>query len=276
MMTLDEAILHIRRDPRFADLVRDAYLGPDVRDSADRFRSSAEFAEVDGLVGARIRGGVVLDLGAGNGIASRAFFDLGAARVVALEPNPSREVGLGAMRRLGLGPGMGAIGAVGERLPLRDATVDVVYARQALHHTRDLRRVARECARVLRRGGVFLACREHVVDDDAQRETFLRNHPVHRLAGGENAFPLATYLDAVASAGLDVRRVWRPWDSVINAFPAVRSAGELERYPRAYLETRWGRIGRWAGSLPGARSVVRAWLNRPLPGRLYSFMAVKM
>jgi hypothetical protein len=37
---------------------------------------------------------------------------------------------------------------------------------------------------------VLLATREHVVDDPAQHAEFLARHPVHQLAGGENAFSL--------------------------------------------------------------------------------------
>ena len=98
-MTIDEAIRALRNDPGSAALVRDAYLGRDVVDSIERFCASAEFAAVQALLGNRIAGATILDLGAGIGMASVAFRRAGAARVIAIEPDDSDEVGRGAMAR---------------------------------------------------------------------------------------------------------------------------------------------------------------------------------
>ena len=239
-MRLDDAVRQLRAEPAFADLVRDAYLGRDVADSARRFAASGEFAEVRALLGTALRRAVVADLGAGTGIASHAFLAHGATRAVALEPDPSDEVGQGAIRRLPGGEAIEIVAAYAERLPLANASTDIVYARQVLHHTRDLAAALRECARVLRPGGIFLACREHVVDDDTQLQRFLAEHPVHRLAGGENAYSLARYEGAITGAGLRLERTLGPWDSVINAFPAVRSGAELRELPRTKLRARLG------------------------------------
>ncbi len=157
------------------------------------------------------------------------------------------------------------IDAFGERLPLPDASVDIMYACQVLHHAQDLDRLMSEVARVLRPGGVMLACREHVVDDDGQLQLFLANHPVHQLAGGENAFPLPRYVAAIRAAG----------DSVINAFPAVRSTEELRGLPAERLRRRLGALGRLAGAIPGVQQLVWRRIRRPVPGRMYSFIAHK-
>jgi SAM-dependent methyltransferase len=272
-VTIDEAIRSLRQDPRYADLVRDAYLGRDVADSVRRFDASAEFQAVRAILGDRLGGATVLDLGAGTGIASVAFGRAGAGRVIAAEPDESDEVGRGAMARAGAD--FEVIDAVGERLPLPDASVDIVYARQVLHHAQDLERLMAEVARVLRPGGVMLACREHVVDDDGQLQLFLANHPVHQLAGGENAFPLPRYVAAIRAAGLVDLTVLDPWDSVINAFPAVRSAEELGRMPVERLRRRLGALGRLAGAIPGVQQLVWRRIRRPDPGRMYSFIAHK-
>ena len=132
-----------------------------------------------------------------------------------------------------------------------------------------------ESARVLRPGGVLLACREHVVDDAEQLRAFLAAHPVHQLAGGENAFTLDAYLHAIEAAGLVLERVLGPWDSVINAFPVVRNETELADVPRVVLQQRFGRIGRLAGSIPIVRRAVWARVRRPQPGRMYTFLAIK-
>jgi SAM-dependent methyltransferase len=273
-MTTDEAILHLRADPQYAQLIRDSYLEEDTRACVERFASSAEFAAVRALVRAKLEGGSVLDLGAGTGLASYALAQAGAARVYALEPDPSAVVGRGAIERLGLGPNVELLEAAGEEIPLPDGALDLVYARQVLHHITDLTRLMRECARVLKRGGLLLATREPVADDDEQLRTFLAEHPVHQLAGGEHAYRLDEYTGAIAGGGLRLRRVFGPYDTIINAFPEVQTQEELELLPRRTLEQRLGRLGALASALPGVKRVVRARLNRyPLPGRLYSFLA---
>ncbi len=272
-LTTEEAILRLRDDPRWAPSMRDSYLDADVAGAARRFEASGEFIATRDLLGERLRGATVLDLGAGTGIASRALAAAGAVCVVALEPDPSPVVGQGAIRVACADVGgVCVVGGTGESLPFRDAAFDVVYARQVLHHARDLRTLVAECRRVLRPGGVLLVCREHVVDDERQLRAFLEEHPVHQLAGGEHAFSLPTYLDAFASARLEVRAVLGPWSSVINAFPAVRSDAELGGHARRDFVARWGPLGRIALLLPGMERVARRQRDRPVPGRLFSFV----
>lgn len=274
-MTTEEAVLKLRDDPRFADLVRDAYLGPDVLGNAERFLASGEFAALLGILGDRLRGAAVLDVGAGTGIASYAFARSGAREVVALEPDPSEVVGQGAIRRLARGLPLTIATGFGEALPFPDGRFDVVYARQVLHHARDLDGLVAECARVTAPGGLVLATREHVVDDPAQLEAFLAAHPVHRLAGGEHAYPLAAYLAAFRRAGLRGPKVLGPYDSVVNAFPEIPDDATLRRYPTVLLERRLGALGRLASRVPGVTSIVRRLMDRPTPGRLYSFVGWK-
>jgi hypothetical protein len=122
---------------------------------------------------------------------------------------------------------------------------------------------------------VLLACREHVVENEREKKAFLDSHPVHRLAGGENAHALATYLAAIADGGLVLRALLGPWDSVINAFPMVRSAGELADYPARRLEERFGHVGRALSRVPGVTALVGWRIRRPRPGRMYSFLCSK-
>lgn len=272
-MTTEQAVLALRADPAYQALVTDSYLGSDVVDSARRFFESAEFAEVRSLLGSRLPGASVLDLGAGIGLASLAFVRCGAGRVVAVDPDPSDEIGRGAMRKLAPHGEFEIVDAVGESIPLPDDSMDLVYCRQVLHHARDLPGVLRECARVVKVGGVVLMCREHVVDDDDQLRQFLEQHDVNRLAGGESAHPLAEYLGAITDAGLDLDRVLGPWDSVINAFPQVRTEEELKGLPEAKLVRRIGRLGHLAIHVPGARALIWRRIDRPIPGRMYSFLA---
>jgi SAM-dependent methyltransferase len=271
---MDEAILHLRSTAEFETLVRDAYLGADVLASANRFADSGEFHEARLLAGSSLRG-TVLDVGAGVGIASYAFAKAGATRVYALEPSASDLAGRGAIADLGGELPIVVLDAYAESIPLPDRSVDLVYARQVLHHTSDLNRAVGECARVLKPGGVFLACREHVVAGDADLRSFLASHPVEVLAGGENAYPLRSYIGAISASGLSLVRAFGPCDSLINAYPVATTAPELEQVPLLRLRSRIGRLADLAIGIPGIAAAIKHRLNRPIHGRLYTFLAQK-
>jgi hypothetical protein len=114
-----------------------------------------------------------------------------------------------------------------------------------------------------------------VADSGAQLRAFLEDHPLHRLTGAEHAYPLRAYLEAIRSSPLVLEAALRPWDTVINVFPFVRSSAELRAYPYKWLRWRLGRLGEWVSCFPPVRVLVRAWLNRPRAGRVYSFIARK-
>jgi SAM-dependent methyltransferase len=272
-MTTEEAIEQLRRDPEYEDLIRWSYLGPDTAEAAARFENSAEFREVVSVVGG-FAGKEVLDLGAGTGIASVAMAHAGAARVHALEPDPSDVVGRGAIARIAAKDPIEIIDAFGERIPLPDASVDVAYARQVLHHAPDPDAIGREIARILRPGGWFLASREHVVADRRELEAFLAEHPVHRLAGGEGAHTLHTYTSAMRRDGLRLRRVWGPFDSILNAFPAVHSNEELAEFRRRVLGRWLAGMGPAGSRLPVASKLIQRRLAPHIAaGGMYSFLS---
>jgi SAM-dependent methyltransferase len=116
---------------------------------------AARPAYPDGLYGALppLAGAVVADVGAGTGIATRGLlargadvtaFDLGAGMLARLLANGSP--GPGRLR--------GAAVADAHRLPLRDASVDLVTYAQAFHWVRPADAVP-EARRVLRPGGAL-------------------------------------------------------------------------------------------------------------------------
>lgn len=271
-----EAIHALRKDPANWKLLSDSYVTGDPIGDARRFSESAEFAEARALLRNRLQGATVLDLGAGTGIASYAFAHAGCRRVFALEPEKS-ELGQKAIADLSRGLPIEIVLGTGEAIPLPAASIDIVYARQVLHHIRDLPVVMRECARVLKEDGAFLACREHVVDDEEQLRVFLANHPVHQLTAGENAYSLPVYLSAVEDASLTLVCVLGPWDSVINAYPQVCSPEQLRSYPFRALASHLGIYpARLLNHIPGVKALVWKWLrSKRSPGRLYSFLAVK-
>jgi len=264
-----------RRDPALAGLVGDTYMDADVHVAAERFAASAEFDATWEIVARDGPPAVVVDLGAGTGIATRAFLGRGAGHVYAIEPDPDDTVGAGALRDTD--PERCTVcQTVGERLPLPDRTVDLVYARQVLHHADDLVAMVAECARVLRPGGRFLSARDHVAETPADLERFLATHPVHQGVGGEHAYPIRAYIDAVERSGLRLERLLGPLDSVINSFPDVRSEAELAALPERELADRLGRLGAVAAKVPPIRAFVRRRMRaRRWPGMLVTIVAVK-
>jgi ubiquinone/menaquinone biosynthesis C-methylase UbiE len=273
--TAAQAVAVLRSKVGNESLISDSYLDADVLAAAERFVNSAEFAETLELLGP-LRDKIVLDVGAGRGIASLGFARAGAKIVYALEPDPDDDVGRGAIEKLINGFDIHVIDAFGERIPLESASVDIVYARQLLHHARDVERLIAECSRLLKPGGRFFACREHVADNEDQLSRFLERHPVHQLAGGENAYPISRYISALTSGGLEIQSVLGPWDSIVNAFPSVRSVRELDQLGNALLRKRFGAASSLISRLPGVHALVwkriRAYKE---PGRLYSFLAIK-
>jgi SAM-dependent methyltransferase len=272
--TWEEAIEILRDDPAHRDLVRDAYLERDLVGNSRRFAASEEFTAVRALLAAAAPGAHrVLDMPGGNGIATHAFAAAGF-EVTTVEPNPSASVGRGAIAQVLAAAGLEAeiVDAWGESLPFADASFDVAYVRQGLHHAADLPRMVAQLARVLKPGGVLLACREHVVDDyDESLKAFLSSQVDHQLYGGENAFTLADYRAAIAAAGLGLERELGPFDSIVNAYP---NTPEVLR--RKILESPQGKALRRV--LPdSAVAAIGSWRLKRLktPGRLYTFLARK-
>jgi SAM-dependent methyltransferase len=110
------------------------------------------------------RGGTVLDVGCGSGF-HLPRFAADAERVVGVEPHPPL-VQLARRRTAGLAH-VDVRAGTAQRLPVPDASVDVVHARWAYFFGPGCEPGLREVERVLRRGGAAF-----VVDNDATRSTF--------------------------------------------------------------------------------------------------------
>ena len=48
---------------------------------------------------------------------------------------------------------------------------------------------------------------------------FLQTHPLHKYYGGENAFKQSEYVSAIKGSGLQLQKILKHYESVINYFP---------------------------------------------------------
>lgn len=266
-VTWEEAILWLRAQPDQQELVRACYFDDPLVAAAERYHVSPEWQAVQLLLKDR-RPRAVLDLGAGRGISSVALARDGWV-VTALEPDPSDIVGAGAIRALAAESDleMTVVESWGEALPFPDDSFDLVYARQALHHAHDLGTLCCEIARVLRPGGMVLATREHVIDRPEDLTIFQASHPLHRLYGGEHAFTLKRYRQALAGAGLRITKILAPYATDINLHPATQE--DIRRKVAAKLHLPLPKSFFHGVLVP----ILNVWLRDP--GRLYSFVGVK-
>lgn len=263
-MSWEQAVLWLRAQPDMQEVVKQNYYDDPLPAAAVRFMESSEWQAVRRLLSGRT--GSALEIGAGRGIASYAFARDGW-QVTALEPDPSDVVGAGAVRRLAKSAEacIEVVEQWGESLPFTDASFDLVYCRAVLHHARDLEALGREIERVLRPGGLVVACREHVVTDEKELADFLDSHPLHRLYGGEHAYLLGEYVSALSVGNVKITQVLNPFASDINIYPQARED------VRKVI----------AGRLNIPSFFVRDWMMRIVgdlirsPGRLYTFVGEK-
>ena len=108
-------------------------------------------ARRSGVAAAGLR---VLDIGCGGGFLAEEFAALGC-RVTGIDPSP---VSVAAARAHAAERGLriGYLAAIGEELPVPDASFGVACCCDVLEHVTDVNRVIGEVARALEPGGLFL------------------------------------------------------------------------------------------------------------------------
>lgn len=276
LLTWEQAVDWLRQQPGRQSLVQHCYYDDPLEYAVERFYCSEEWAAIEQLLRASMRG-KVLDIGAGRGISSYAFAKSGCS-VVALEPDPSAIVGAQAIQSLVSRTQLPikVVQEYGERLPFADNSFDIVYGRAVFHHAHQLDQLCHEAARVLKPGGILLATREHVLSKKEDLQIFLNTHALHFLYGGENAYLLQEYTQAINEAGLRLKQVIGPWESVINYAPTTKS--EFRSMIASLLARR---IGQGLAQRLASSEIVRGLYGRYLsyrlqtPGCHYSFLAIK-
>ena len=263
-LTWEEAVIWLKSQPDQATLVETCFFDDPLTAAAERYYLSTEWQAISRLL--HPTKGRALDIGSGRGISAYALARDGW-ETTALEPDPSKIVGAAAIRSLAIETrtSIVVVETWGEALPFENSSFDLVHVRQVLHHARDLRKLCSEVARVLKPGGKFIATREHVLSRRDDLVQFQSAHPLHSLYGGENAFLLDEYLNAIGDAGIRLTKVLNPLESDINLYPHT-----LKSVKATFARKLW---------LPSflIPSFLLSWRGRQMntPGRLYTFFGHK-
>src|SRR5262245_49551938 len=109
-----------------------------------------------------------------------------------------------------------------ERLPFPDASFDVVFSNDSVHHLRDRSAVLREWSRVLRPGGHILFTEGLVLTgpvsaDEIRRRTFMGFFVVTPVGSNERA---------IEAAGLELQRAENRSGAVVEVGSRMRAARE--------------------------------------------------
>lgn len=287
-MTWEETIKHIRTLPEFYFLVEKAYFDENLPLNVERFKASEEYQETLRLLKLnKPHATSILDIGSGNGISAIAFA-LDGYEVTVSEPDGSLTVGAGAIRLLKEHYGLTNIEiheAYAENVNFGAKTFDVVYVRQAMHHANDLQQFIKNIVAYLKPTGMLFTVRDHVIYNEEDKALFLSEHPLQKFYGGENAFTVEEYTNAIENAGLTLNHVYKHFDNVINYFPLsnyeyFEKVKERERILRNQFSSKVGILAHVSilFSLYKKRvgfSPASVFDETIIPGRMYSFLATK-
>jgi SAM-dependent methyltransferase len=264
-LTWEQSVLWLKSQPEQDALVKACFYDDPLLSAAERFHLSTEWKAVRKLIGPPR--GNALDIGAGRGISAFALAKDGWA-TVAIEPDASEVVGAGAIRRLAVEADVRieVVENWGEALPFENNSFSLVYTRQVLHHARDLSQLCSEIGRILKPGGIMITTREHVLSHHRDLDEFLKRHPLHALYGGENAYLIDEYLDAIKAAGIKLSKVLNPLASDINLYPETQYAVKARMARKLRLPS--------AALIPNVLLSLRGKLQKD-PGRLYTFFGFK-
>jgi SAM-dependent methyltransferase len=186
---------------------RSGYLNEGFADVYDRYRPPPppEVLDVLAFAAGVARPSLVVDLGCGTGLSTRAWADR-AEQVVGVEPNPRM---IEHARTVTEQPNVGYVEAYAAETGLPAGRANLVTSWQAFHWM-EAQPVLAEVARLLRDGGVFAACDYDVPEvvepevDEAFAAHFQARREARRrlsiLAGG-SSWPKERHLDEIRASG---------------------------------------------------------------------------
>jgi SAM-dependent methyltransferase len=135
-----------------AEILHRVVAHPKVYDVVQNLAGTAELDRRLGATLGTLPGRpVILDVGGGTGLPASLW--PAGAMYICVDIDPVKLAGFRRKQRLGT-----AVCGDGTRLPVRSGSVDLVVCKNVSHHLgdRDLHRLFRECARVLKSGGRML------------------------------------------------------------------------------------------------------------------------
>lgn len=201
-------------------------------------------------------GQTVLDLGSGTGsVAAIASTLVAPGQVIGVDPSVEM-LELARRRCAGLGiENVTFLEGRGEEIPLDDASVDVLCASLSLMFAIDRAAVARECARVLRPGGRFVAAAWtgpescDIVRFQAIAGSFAPEPPLPGVGPGALADP-APFLNQLAEAGITCHIETEPlgfdfddfdsaWDTLAGVTAAQLTPERLQEARQAVFTRMW-------------------------------------
>lgn len=179
-----------------------------------------------------VAGKVVLDLGTGRGGLAVAL-QFAGAKVAAIDLR-RRNCRVARLRAQRYGAMVDAGMALGEALPFRDGTFDLVICKDVTEHSRDPQQLLGEIARVLARGGAaYVTFINRLAWDDP-----------HYHIRGLNFLPrwlAERVIDARGRTKADIRDLQRL--SVMHYYTVAGARGVAERAGLEYLDVSAKRIG---------------------------------
>jgi len=193
-------------------------------------RSLSEYADESSAAGFHtffsldLRDKDVLDIGCGYGGRTVYFKEMGARSVVGVEV---REDMVRAAVAFGESRGVEITGLTGfgERIPLPDASIDVITSYDVFEHVESLPRTLEECRRVLRPGGTLYAVFPpfYHPTGGSHLHGYISNAPL------PNVLFSCTALRSAITQILDAREsTWRPNDRPSDALPTVNGTTVAE------------------------------------------------
>ncbi|MEM8689173.1 MAG: methyltransferase domain-containing protein [Pseudomonadota bacterium] len=148
--------------------VPDSYdAGREIADDKKR-AFVAQFAQITGTTNISR----IIDLGCGTGRFSGTLADVYDAEVLGVEPSGRM---IAQARTKHHDPRLSFAEAPGEALPVEDSSVDMIFMSMVLHHLKDPGRVALECWRALRAGG--MVCIRNSMADEVDTYPYLDVFP---------------------------------------------------------------------------------------------------